>query len=176
MICNLIQPLVSQLHQHGKIEPKRLSNQLWDLAAAVKCIALQYEVDHLTHSQSPADHTYDNDFANHFPVSSNSPSSCNQDSEPRTPSIDPLARPLPVCTTDYSNRRLPEPQFADLSLPITSSYTTDPPAIPSRHGTCRPSDLMPPPNLHDSQSPTYRSKPGNRVFRDQLALRSPNRE
>jgi hypothetical protein len=66
----------------------------------------------------------------------NSLSSCNQGSEPRTPLSDLFARPLPACTTDYSNRRL------------------------SHDGIYRPSDLMPPPNLHDFQSITDHSKPG----------------
>jgi hypothetical protein len=47
-ICK-IHSLVSQLHQHGKLSPERISSQLWDLAAAVKHIAEQYAVDRLSH-------------------------------------------------------------------------------------------------------------------------------
>ena len=46
LICNQIHSLVSQHHQHGKLGPERISNELLDLAAAVKQIAEQYTADH----------------------------------------------------------------------------------------------------------------------------------
>jgi hypothetical protein len=36
---------MSQHHQHGKLGPERISNELLDLAAAVKQIAEQYTAD-----------------------------------------------------------------------------------------------------------------------------------
>jgi hypothetical protein len=45
MQVSQIHSLVSQHHQHGKLGPERISNELLDLAAAVKQIAEQYTAD-----------------------------------------------------------------------------------------------------------------------------------
>jgi hypothetical protein len=50
MQVSQIHSLVSQHHQHGKLGPERISNELLDLAAAAKQIAEQYTADHLPHS------------------------------------------------------------------------------------------------------------------------------
>jgi hypothetical protein len=82
-ICNQIHSFVSQLHQHGKLGPEWISNQLWDLTTAVKHIAMQYAVDNLSHSPSAADRTDDDEFLRLFLTSSNLPPSGNQnDLEP----------------------------------------------------------------------------------------------
>jgi hypothetical protein len=126
LICNQIHSLVSQHHQHGKLGPERTSNELLDLAAAVKHIAEQYTADHLPHSPSAVGHTDDNEFLNLFSIFSSSPSSDNQeDFGPRTPTSDLPTRLSPSCTTDDNHRWLSEQPSNDLTFPCTPSYGTD---------------------------------------------------
>jgi len=119
-ICTQIHSLVLQLHQHGKLGPERISDQLWDLVTAVKRIAIQYSVNYLSCSPSAADRTNNDRCSHHIPASSNSPFSGDQDNlEPITPLSDLFARPSSVCATDENDRWPLEQPFGNFSLPDT---------------------------------------------------------
>jgi hypothetical protein len=142
--------LVSQLHQHGKLHPEQISQRLWDLVDAVKHIAQQYADDHFSHSMSSADHQRDDESTNRSPASSNPPCSGNPgDWESWSPLPDLFSIPLSACTTDGNNRWLSEPPPDNLHLPNPPSNAADPGATLLHDGTCKSSDLIPPPGLHD---------------------------
>ena len=162
LFCTQIHSIVSQLHQHGKLGPERISNQLFSLAAAVKQLADQYAIDHLSHFPSVAGHTDHNEFFTRFPVSSNSASSVHQEElELRTPLSDLFAKFSPACTADDNHRWLSERPFGNFSLSNIPSAATDPSAAPSLDGTCKPSDLVPPPDVQDFRSSTLVYQTGN---------------
>jgi hypothetical protein len=166
---------VSQLHQEAKLDPEQISNQLWDLVSEVKRIAVQYAVDHLLYYSSAAGRTKRDEFTNGFPVSSNPPTSSQENYEPRTPLSYPSARSSPVHTTDDDNRWLLEQPLDNFSFPNVPSHATDPSAFLS-HGTCRPSDLMLPPEIHNHQFTIDRPNPGDSFAIGQLAPYSPSGE
>jgi hypothetical protein len=95
--------------------------------------------------------------------------------ELRTPLSYPSARSSPVHTTDDDNRWLSEQPLDSFSFPNVPSHATDPSAFLS-HGTCRPSDLMLPPEIHNHQFTIDRPNPGDSFAIGQLAPYSPSGE
>jgi hypothetical protein len=98
---------------------------LSDLAGAVKHIADQYVVDHLTHSLSAAGHVDNGVFSDCSLVFSNSaPSGDEENPEPSASSFDLFAGSPPAYTTDDNNKWLSEQVSGNFSFPnIPSSMT-----------------------------------------------------
>ena len=111
-----------------------------------------------------------------LPISSNPPTSSQGNYEPMTPLSYPSARSSPVHTTDDDSRWLSEQPLNNFSFPDVPSHATDSSAFPSHDGTCRPSDLMLPPEPHNHQFTIDRPNPGDSFAIDHLAPFSPSRE
>jgi hypothetical protein len=121
-------------------------------------------------------HTDDNEFLNLFSIFSSSPSSGNQDFEPRIPTSDLPTRLLLPCITDDNHKWLSEQLFNDLIFFYILLYDTNFSAVLSRDGTCKPLNLISLLNLQNFRPSANYSNLGNTFTSNQSARRNPRRK